>query len=500
MTTTHHSRRNILKATGLAVVGWSVAGATWATPATAAELGPVPVPRLDGTLELSTAARTEFSTDFGRLITAQPKAVLRPGSVQDIVKMLQYCRRFAIQAAMNGQSGNGERESHSNYGQALTRGGMEIDANSLSRIIAIRGDHAVVEPGVSWASLTKTALNQGATPPSLTDYLHLSIGGTVSVGGIGGGVQRHGLQSDTVKSMDIVTGAGELVTATPTRNADLFNAALAGGGQVGVIVKLVVGLIPARQSAEITTMYYEDLDRYLEDQKTLMNGGRFQHQAGEISRRPDNSGWRYKIEVGSYFDAGSEPDHTALLSGMGDLGAERASVQMPFVDWAFRLDPFEAYLKEIGYWEAKKPWLSLILPGSRVKEFVESVVPELTPDDLGAGFCLLSPFDRTKVKSPMFAMPETGDDTLYFFDLLCFPAPDATNIDAQLKRNRRLYERAVKMQGKRYIIGAIPGMTAADWAIHFGPREYRAFAAQKRKYDPSFILAPGHGFFGIGGW
>ena len=36
----------------------------------------------------------------------------------------------------------------------------------------------------------------GLTPPVLTDYLHLSVGGTISVGGIGGATSRFGTQAD----------------------------------------------------------------------------------------------------------------------------------------------------------------------------------------------------------------------------------------------------------------------------------------------------------------
>lgn len=73
----------------------------------------------------------------------------------------------------------------------------------------------MVEAGVTWAQLTDAAAVKGKMPPAMPDYMHLSIGGTVSVGGIGGTVGKYGLAVDTIESIDIVTGAGQLLTASP---------------------------------------------------------------------------------------------------------------------------------------------------------------------------------------------------------------------------------------------------------------------------------------------
>ena len=91
------SRRSVLKgiAAGVTVVGWSGLDRAWipAGASEAARAGATPLPPLDGTVEMSPAALAAFSGDFGRLVTGTPTAVLRPGSVKDIVKMVRYARR-----------------------------------------------------------------------------------------------------------------------------------------------------------------------------------------------------------------------------------------------------------------------------------------------------------------------------------------------------------------------------------------------------------------------
>ncbi|MDV2979897.1 FAD-binding protein [Pseudarthrobacter oxydans] len=495
MHTTPLARRTLLKGAALAVVGYSVSQAAWTTGAAqAADLSRTP--RLDGTLELSPAVRSQFSTDFGHFVTAQPAAVLRPGSVKDIQAMMRFAFDKRIKVAVNGQSGEGaDTESHSNYGQALAPGGLQIDAQSMSTIHRISADSAWVDMGVTWARLVDAALPHGLTVPALTDYLHLSIGGTVSVGGVGASVQRYGLQSDIISEIEIVNGRGEVSLASRTRNAQLFHAALAGAGQAGVITKLRVALVPAKGTATITNLFYSNVQDYAADQKALMAAGRYDHHSGEVLRNADDSGWLYKIELGSYLTPPEQGPAPETLDGLRDDRALRTSFTLPYRDWAFRIDEFAVYLREAGHWAQKKPWLSLLIPGDKVVEFVNATMPELTKADLGEGFCLLSPLDPAKIKSPMFVLPHSSDGTVFFFDLLNFYSPETTGFEAMLQRNRRLYDRLVAMGGKRYIIGAVPNMTVTDWKRHFG-KQYDVLQRNKAAFDPRYLLAPGQNFFG----
>lgn len=490
-------RRNILKgmATGAVVVGWSTATGSWVTAHAAGPSGMEAVPALDGVLKTAHEVAGNFSKDFGNLITGIPKAVLRPGSVQDIVKMVRFARSRGLKIAMNGQSGTGDDiESHSSYGQAAVPGGISIDAKGLSKIHRIDAGSAVVDSGVTWGALVTAALAQGRTPPSLTDYLHLSIGGTVSVGGIGGTVQKAGLLADTVQEIEVVTGEGQLVTASANTRPGLFNAVLAGGGQCGIITRAKIRLIPAQSRALVMNLFYHDLPTYLADQEKILLDGRFSHQEGEIVRRPDDSGWRYKIEAVAYYTPPRAPDQAALLAGLRDDRPSAQISEMSYQDWVFRLDPFEAFLKAENYWNQPHPWLSLVLPASKTPEYIRSIVAELTPADLGVGFTGLYPFKTAKLTRPLFALPEPSEPVAYLFDILRFPVPNDPGVRGMLEQNRRFYDRGVALGAKRYLVGAIPRMSRNDWRRHFG-RNWDRFVEAKRTFDPDNVLTPGQGFF-----
>jgi FAD/FMN-containing dehydrogenase len=491
------SRRTLFKGAAAAavVVGFSQAGG-WVTAAAAAAADTVPVPALDGTLETAPSALAGFAHDFGELAGGAPRAVLRPGSDADIVKIIRYARRLGLPVAVNGQSGTGaDLESHSNYGQALVPGGIAIDSRSRHTIHRIDNGSAVVDAGVTWAQLADAALASGQTPAALTDYLNLSVGGVISVGGVGGTVQRYGLLCDTVLEVDVILGTGEQVTASATSRSDVFNAVLAGGGQYGIITRAKIKLVPARARALNLNLYYDDLATYMADAERVMREQRFEHQEGGIVPTADGSGWRYKIEAVSYYDGPAAPDRARLLAGLRDDRAALEVADSTYREWIFRADGWEAFLKDGGYWAQAKPWLSMVFPAASVRPFVRAVVAELTAADLGGGFTGLYPFPTRRLTRPMFMLPGSGDPVTYLFDLLRFPGPEQTgDIPRMLAQNRRLYDLGVSLGAKRYLVGAVPNMTGADWRRHFGP-QWPLVRLAKQRFDPDGILTPGQGFF-----
>ena len=81
-------------------------------------------------------------------------------------------------------------------------------------IISVAADTVTVEAGARWSSLLNATLSNQLTPPVLTDYLELSVAGTLSVGGVGGASPHYGAQVDNVLELEVVTGTGERVVCS----------------------------------------------------------------------------------------------------------------------------------------------------------------------------------------------------------------------------------------------------------------------------------------------
>jgi cytokinin dehydrogenase len=440
------------------------------------------LPGLDGRVRYDDEARDRAADDFGGLVRHRPLGVLEPGSADDVAAMVRHCRERAIPVAARGQG-------HSTGGQAQVPEGLVVDMRSL-RGVRVEGDRAVVAAGTTWSELLAAALPYGLTPPVLTDYLELSVGGTLSAGGAGGAAHLHGAQVDNVAELEVVTGTGATVTCSPVERPDLFAATLAGLGQCAVITRATVRLVPAPATVRYHRLLYPSAAALTADQRKVVRDGRFDHVQGQVQAPEDGSGgWLYVLEAASFADT---PDDAALL---GDLAYERGTERvedLPYRDFLDRLAEPVRLLEALGEWARPHPWLNLLLPGTATDAFVTAVLTDLTPADVGlSGVILLYPLRRSLLHTPLLRVPD--EELVFLFALLKTASPGAADPGAMVAANRALYDRARALGGTRYPVGTVP-FTPADWREHYGPQWPRLTAA-KHRYDPAGILTPGPGVF-----
>ena len=472
------SRRQVLVGAlaAAAVVAFDPIGRRWATAAEGVPPGGIVVPDLDGELTTDPAALAAASTDWGNLVRRTPAAVLRPGSVEDIVRMVRYANDNGLQVAVRGQG-------HMSYGQALVSGGVVIDSRTLATIHRIDGDRAVVDAGVRWVDLVRATLPLGLTPPVLIGLLVPSVGGTLSVGGIGGTSQDYGLQVDNVLELEVVTGRGELRTCSPTRSRGLFEAVLGGLGQFGIITRATIPLVPAPRSARTFRLTYPDLRTYLADQRRLIADGRFSSLEGDIRARADGTGYDYVVDAAAYYQGTAVPDTAALLAGLSVDPAHVAVGDLAYFDWVNRgsfRDPAPGRPRVQQY---------LFLPDGRTEELITRFLAE-RPAGYGLpGRWLLWPFRPTAFTRPFVQAP--AGPVAFILGLLRTTAtadPELLLADA-VSVHRQVREAG----GFRYPAEATP-FTPEDWRDHYGP-DWPAFRAAKAEYDPRRVLSPGHGIF-----
>ncbi|MEV6941862.1 FAD-binding protein [Streptomyces sp. NPDC051172] len=485
------SRRALLRGlavSGAAVVGFDPAARSWAVTGSESGPGLAGIPALDGTLVIDEASLAAASEDFGHIVHHRPLAVLRPGSVRDVVAMVRFCNTHGLPLAPRGQG-------HATHGQAQVQGGLVIETAALADIGPLAPDSTTVTVGAGarWSEVAKATLAHGRTPPVFTDYLELSVGGTLSVGGLGGQTHRHGAQVDNVTELQVVTGAGESVHCSPTRHPGLFHAVLAGLGQCAVIVGATLRLLPAPQTVRHYLLPYDDLQTFLEDQRALVREGRFDYVEGQVSADADGAFRAYTLEAVAYGPpVGPVPDDTVLLRGLrhNPSGVEQSDLR--YYDFLDRIAPGVEALKEAGLWTYAHPWLNLLLPGRSAADLTGDVLDALTTTDLGPGVVLVYPLLPERLTTPLLRTPD--DPVPYLFAVLRATPPDDTAaVDRLLAANRRAYEATAAAGGTQYPVGSIP-FTHADWRTHFGPA-WERFESAKRTYDPCGILAPGQGIF-----
>lgn len=438
---------------------------------------------LDGELVVDEAGVEEVSRDAGRYLRRTPRAVLRPGSVRDIQAMVKFCERHGVPVAPRGLA-------NTTHGQGLVDG-LLIDMRSLNTIHEIRDDRAVVDAGVDWLTLTNAAHERGLTPPALTGFLGLSLGGTLSLGGIPPAIQSGG-QVDSVLELEVVTGTGELRQCSPTHDRELFEAVLAGLGQYGIITKATVGLGPAPDQVRGHELTYPDISDFFKDFRTLLHRAEISEIYGDWWR-PGEQGDVQHLNAFTFHSQAEPPDDAHLLRGLTPSATEVS--QSDFLPHVTRIDVAVEQLRELLDWDnLAKPWLTVWLPEATVEQYVTEVVGNLTPRDIGTGgFVLLYAHRRSRLTRPSLSLPQDDAEWVYLFTVMTAGQPSTEFANEMLARNRRLYDRARALGGTRYPIESVP-FGQDDWADHYGDR-WPELQALKQEHDPAGILTPGPGVF-----
>ena len=362
---------------------------------------------------------------------------------------------------------------------------------SLNAFSAIHEDRVEVEAGALWSTLLQATLAQGLTPPVLTDYLNLSIGGVLSIGGIGGTSYRYGAVVDNVLELEVVTGAGTLETCSPTHETELFENALAGLGQCGIIVKATLRLIPAKTHARVFHLFYTHLAALIHDERLLLNDERFDYIVGHIVPTPAGT-WDYILEVLSFYTPSThQPDNAHLLQGLSFIPGIEQVEDTSYSAFSNRVIKHVDALKEMGVWNHPHPWFDVFVPDSELERYVSEALAEISPADFRSFPIILSGLRSKCFHAPLLRIP--AEETFFSFALLRTVTPTLDAATKAIAHNRRLFERCRALGGTCYPIGTVE-LSPADWQTQFGPY-WEKLQRAKGQFDPDNVLTLGQGVF-----
>ncbi|CAL9112028.1 unnamed protein product [Musa acuminata var. zebrina] len=471
------------------------------------------------------------SLDFGRIVFDSPSAVLRPQSPKEISLLLGFLSASSFSKVTVAARGAG----HSIDGQAQALDGIVIEMDSLPSAISIhRGresgsSYADVSGGALWIELLRESLRFGLAPRSWTDYLYLSVGGTLSNGGISGQTFKHGPQISNVLQLDVVTGKGEQVTCSPTESSELFFAALGGLGQFGIITRARILLQDAPPKVKWVRAFYDDFETFTEDQELLVAmpdavdyvegfillNEQSLHSSSvafpshlEFTPEFDSNGSNYRVyhciefAIHDYQVESTDVEQvvTEISRKMSHIPSHFYSVEVSYFDFLNRVRMEEVSLRSRGLWEVAHPWLNMFVPKSGIREFKDLLLDNISPTEF-EGLVLIYPLLRDKWDANSSAvLPDGGgraeEQVMYIVGVLrsANPATCAAQCLRDLLRRRRRVAKVAtdpRIGAKQYLARH---PSQSQWQDHFG-RHWDRFVARKAQFDPLSILAPGQGIF-----
>ena len=141
-----------------------------------------------------------------------------------------------------------------------------------------------VQSGAIWADVQQFLDKEGLAVKAMQSINIFTVGGTLSV-------NAHGIAHDpgpiapTVKSMRVMLSNGEIKTASPTQNSELFKSVLGGYGLFGVILDVNLEVVE-NEMYEWTRdfMDYKDFPEYY--RKNIENNDNIGLLYGRLSMSP----------------------------------------------------------------------------------------------------------------------------------------------------------------------------------------------------------------------
>ncbi|EOA25295.1 hypothetical protein CARUB_v10018610mg [Capsella rubella] len=463
------------------------------------------------------------SKDFGNRYQLIPLAVLHPKSVSDIATTIRHIWMMGPHSQLTvAARGRG----HSLQGQAQTRHGIVIRMESPHpkklqvHSVDVPAPYVDVCGGELWIDILHETLKYGLAPKSWTDYLHLTVGGTLSNAGISGQAFRHGPQISNVHQLEIVTGKGEILNCSERQNSDLFHAVLGGLGQFGIITRARIALEAAPTMVKWIRVLYQDFSAFTKDQERLIAAdNKLDYIEGFviINRTGLLNNWRlsftpedpfkasqfksdgrtlYCLEVAKYFKLDNKDE---IIQGVNETLSELSYIsstlftsEVTYEAFLDRVHVSEVKLRSKGQWEVPHPWLNLLVPRSTVNEFAKGVFGNILTDTSN-GPVIVYPVNKAKWDNRTSAVtPE--EEVFYLVAILTSAVPgNKDGVEHILKRNQRILEfsEAAGIGLKQYL----PHYTTREeWRSHFGSK-WEEFVRRKSRYDPLAILAPGQRIF-----
>jgi FAD/FMN-containing dehydrogenase len=433
-------------------------------------------------------SRKDVSGDFGRWITRIPQCVVRVSSAEDVAAVMKFAQPRGIPVATRGAA-------HSESGQALGNG-IVLDMGGLNQVLAVdrKGLTATVEPGMEWRKVVEHLLPMGLLPRVLTNNLNASVGGTLSVAGLGVASFLYGAQGDNVEELQVVTPEGEIVDCSPDKNRDIFDAVRSTMGQLGIITRAKLKLRECLPNVRMHFVLYDDLAKFMSDSEMLIGEKRptFYESwcvpsAQGLKRGPN--GWRtfaewfYPVQITMEYKD-TPPDEKKVLAGLNFYRKTHVE-DRTMHEFQTRLDPVFDLWKRGGAWDWAHPWMESVLPWDVTANYIQSVLADLEPQMLIGGHILLWPSSGLTSSIPWFMRP--ADKFVMGFGIL--PAIPHKFLEGGLKKLDDASDFSIAVGGKRYLSGYIK-FDKDRWKMHFGDR-WPELCALKKKMDPNFVLNPG---------
>lgn len=179
--------------------------------------------------------RYELARPWNQAIEHNPRLVLHPKTQEEVAAAVRLAGQLRLQIAVR-RTGHGALRADQQTLVLHTAGldGCEVD---------VAGRWARVGAGTLWQQVIDAAAPHGLAPVCGAAP-QIGVAGFLTGGGIGPLVRTYGAGSDHVRAIEVVTGSGQILRATPTEHEDLFWGLRGSKQTLGIVTAVEIDLVP----------------------------------------------------------------------------------------------------------------------------------------------------------------------------------------------------------------------------------------------------------------
>jgi FAD/FMN-containing dehydrogenase len=411
------------------------------------------------------------------LVDKRPALIARCAGAGDAVAALAFALSEGLPVAVRGGG-------HSIAGWGVVDGGVMIDLSGMREVrVDPAAMTATVQGGATWAEYNDATAAHGLASTGGV-ISTTGVGGLTLGGGLGWLMGRFGLAVDNLRSVELVTASGEVLTASEGSHDDLFWALRGAGANFGVATSFEFGLHPLSEvygglvahpyeAAKDVLRAYRDFCATLPDELTAYAG---------LVHAPDGSGVPLAALVVCH--AGDRDQAQRDLDPLVTFGSPALSQvgPMPYPEVNKMLDG--GYPKgALNYWKS-----SFFRDLS--DEAIDTMVERFAASPSPMTAIVIENFHGAVTRVPVDATAVWHREPGYNVAITSVWTDPATT-DANVAWTRDLYSALEPFfESRRYVnyLGSDdPDATRAA----YGPNHDR-LARLKREYDPDNVFRSNH--------
>jgi FAD/FMN-containing dehydrogenase len=157
----------------------------------------------------------------------------------------------------------------------VSNGASGLDTSGLTGVISVDPDAGTADVAgmCTYEDLVAATLPYGLSPLVVPQLKTITLGGAVTGLGIESASFRNGMPHESVLEMDILTGAGEVLTASPECHPDLYRAFPNSYGTLGYAVRLRIALETVQPYVALRHVRYHSVADLVEAMDGIVETG-----------------------------------------------------------------------------------------------------------------------------------------------------------------------------------------------------------------------------------